>query len=262
MNPVPSTPEEQNRATLDAWNTNTALWSQHMGEGNRWHRELLEPALMDLLDPLEGRRVLDAACGNGQLARRMAERGAAVTAFDFSPAMIAEARALSGGFTIDYRIADATHESDLRNLGAEPLDAIVCGMGLMDMADIEPLIRTGFALLGSSGVFVFSVQHPCFNSRYATLFAERWDGGRRYGLRLEGYRTAAASWGEAVEGQPSLQLYFHRPLEELFSVFFAAGFVLDGLREPVFRPGAGKADQASFENLDIPPVLVARMRRT
>src|SRR5437870_2040480 len=49
--------------------------------------------LVALLKPQTGERILDLACGTGQLTPAFAAAGARVTAIDSSPAMIAAARA-------------------------------------------------------------------------------------------------------------------------------------------------------------------------
>ena len=62
--------------------------------------------LLDLLGDIAGRDVLDAACGEGFLARRLAARGARVVGLDLSPRLIAMARAKDPAGAIDYRVAD------------------------------------------------------------------------------------------------------------------------------------------------------------
>lgn len=57
-------------------------------EGSNWHRALLHPALLKVLGPLAGRRVLDVGCGNGSLARQ----GAQVPGVDASPSIIVRAQ--------------------------------------------------------------------------------------------------------------------------------------------------------------------------
>jgi SAM-dependent methyltransferase len=49
-------------------------------------------ALLDALEPLSGRRLLDAGCGAGLVARKAAERGAAVTGLDASDGLLDVAR--------------------------------------------------------------------------------------------------------------------------------------------------------------------------
>ncbi len=62
-------------------------------------------ALLDLLDPQPGERILDLGCGTGDLARAIADRGAGVVGVDASAAMVASARERFPG--LDFRQADA-----------------------------------------------------------------------------------------------------------------------------------------------------------
>lgn len=52
----------------------------------------LLPPLLELLGDTTGRRVLDAGCGEGYLARVLAARGARATGIDLSPRLIEMAR--------------------------------------------------------------------------------------------------------------------------------------------------------------------------
>jgi len=65
-------------------------------------------AVLDTLGPLEGKRVLDAGCGDGAYALEAARRGAAVTGVDLSEDMLAAARKKSAdrGIAVDWRQAD------------------------------------------------------------------------------------------------------------------------------------------------------------
>lgn len=62
-------------------------------------------ALVDLLDPQAGERILDLGCGTGDIAATIAERDAQVVGVDASPAMIESARARFPA--LDFRVADA-----------------------------------------------------------------------------------------------------------------------------------------------------------
>src|SRR6185503_6907102 len=50
------------------------------------------PAMLALLPPLDGLRILDAGCGSGWYAERLIERGAQLDAIDSSAAMVDYAR--------------------------------------------------------------------------------------------------------------------------------------------------------------------------
>ena len=263
-------PKDDIEKVRDAWEKNAAWWDDHIGaEGNTFHRELIAPAQLRLLDLGSGERVLDIACGNGQFAREMARNGASVIAFDFSATFIERAQQHSEteGITgIDYRVADATEEQQLRSLGDRDFDAAVCTMALMDIPLIEPLLATLPSLLKPGGRFVFSVMHPCFNSMGAPLLAEEdaRDGKlvTKYAVKVVSYLDVPAQRGVGIVGQPEPHIYFHRPLHELLGACFQAGFVMDGIEEPAFSPEAKPDGSLGWRNYSqIPPVLVVRRVR-
>ena len=74
------------------WDANALWWDDRIGDGNDFQTLLIEPATERLLDVGAGDTILDAACGAGRFARRMAELGARVVAFDHSAEFIARAR--------------------------------------------------------------------------------------------------------------------------------------------------------------------------
>ena len=96
-----------------------------------------------------GAKVLDIACGTGLTTRRLAALGAKVVAVDFAEQMIAHARARTNQHSdrIEYHVLDATNESALLELGSSQFDAAVSAMALMDMAEIDPLMRALAKLL-------------------------------------------------------------------------------------------------------------------
>ena len=85
--------------------------------GDGWDLRQPSPPLVEFLDgtPLAPGRVAVPGCGRGHDARHLTRRGHAVVGFDFSPAAIAEARALAGS----DRVAAEFVERDIFSL---PLD--------------------------------------------------------------------------------------------------------------------------------------------
>jgi len=248
------------------WDTNAEWWDDRIGDGNQFQIELIEPATERLLGAVAGETVLDIGCGAGRFARRMAELGAYVVAFDFSERFIARAKKRTPSKTksIEYHVTDATDREQLVALGKRRFDAAVVTMALMDMAAIEPLMSALRELLKPGGRFIFSVVHPCFDSSHTCKFAEQVivDGRvtTRRGVMVRGYLTPTASKAEGIVGQPEPQHYFHRPLSMLFNAGFREGFVVDGLEEPAFQTGLEDAAAVWWRHPDIPPVLVVRMR--
>lgn len=253
----------------ELWNQKSHFWDALFGdEGNEFHRRLVEPSVLGLLDLQGGESVLDVCCGNGVLTRRLAQLGASVTAFDFSQDMLrlAEKRGAPSVGAIEYLLMDATDEAAMRELGARRFDAVVCSMALMDIPAIEPLFRAAAALLRADGRFVFATMHPAFNSNNPIFMREKEDRDgvvkERLGLKLRAYLDLPPVKGSGAPGEPAPHYYYHRTLSELLGSAFAAGFVLDGLLEPAFA-AEDKAQSQSLswnEFTQFPPVLSGRLR--
>jgi 2-polyprenyl-3-methyl-5-hydroxy-6-metoxy-1,4-benzoquinol methylase len=256
-----------NQEVRDIWDQNALFWDARMGEGNTFHKTLIEPTQERLLNVSPGQRILDIACGNGQFARRLSSLGAYVLGVDISERMIerARSRTTEPGDRVEFRILDCARADTLMSLGENCFDAAVCTMALMDMAAIDPLFSALAKLLKPGGCLVFSVLHPCFNSGHIMQVMEREDvAGRivdQYSVRVSDYIHPLTHQGVAMVGQPVPQYYFHRPISLLLKPAFEAGFMLDGLAEPVYPPQP-EAEEHLFEHVysAIPPALVARLR--
>lgn len=251
-----------------AWNANAATWDEARAHGIAFQDVLIEPAMLRLLPPVAERAIVDAGCGNGHFARRLADLGARVTAFDFADELIARARARSATYSdrIAYHVIDATDAAQLARLPDGAFDVVTSTGVLMTMTEIELLIVAAHRWLKPDGLFVFSVSHPCFNTDKTALMAEsiqdppgEWRTIRS--VKVWGYKSVVPTRSGNVKGQALLQVYVDRPLEALLGAFFSNGFVMDGVDEPAF-PEDTAAPQLDWRGMsEIPGVFAARMRR-
>ncbi len=220
---------------LSAWETNAEFWDTYMGdESNYFHRDLVRPHTEELLHVHPGDLILDIACGNGNFSQRLAERGATVVAFDYSPNMIdlAKKRRANVLDRVDFRVCDATAYDELLTLRQEkPFDKAVANMAVMDISDIEPLFQAMYDMLKKGGFFVFATHHPCFT------------------YPNDDYFTDQTYLGEAVQGQPVQQNYYHRSMQEILNMAFRHGFILNGFYE------------VPFPEQKIPILMIARLRK-
>ena len=253
----------------DLWNNKAKFWDNLQGDaGNEFHRSLVSPSVENLLDLQAGESVLDIGCGNGVLARRLAELGGKVTAVDFSSEMIelASARQQASGEPIHYAEVDATDEEALLALGIGQFDAITCTMTLMDIPTIAPLYRAVAQLLTENGRFVFSTMHPAFNSNNPIFVMERGDVNGQlytyYSLKISDYLDVPPMKGAGAADEPNPHYYYHRPMGELLGTAFESGLVLDGMDEPAFpRINTDRKKGVGWDTLwQIPPVLSCRLR--
>jgi len=93
---------ENRNASNERTDWNASLYDGKLGFVSQRGTDLLH-----LLQPRAGEIVLDVGCGTGDLAKRIAESGAAVVGIDASPAMIEAAKAKYPGPGLDFRVARA-----------------------------------------------------------------------------------------------------------------------------------------------------------
>jgi SAM-dependent methyltransferase len=139
-------------------------------------------ALLDLTGAVDGKRVLDLACGHGLVARELVRRGAQVVGLDVSRLLLEQARRIdpAAALHLEYVHGDAAAAGVLS--GAR-FDTIVCNFGLSDIDDLDGAIGNVARLLVPGGRFVFSILHPCFGGASdvsgswpadSTYYDERW----------------------------------------------------------------------------------------
>ncbi|MBN2043588.1 MAG: class I SAM-dependent methyltransferase [Anaerolineales bacterium] len=258
---------QRNDQAREQWDQKAEFWDNLHGDGgNRFHRELVSPAVEHLLAIKPGEQILDIACGSGVMARRMAALGANVTAVDFSPELIARAQARKQvrGNPVQYQVVDATDEQTLAHLGEGRFAAVTCTMALMDMPVVAPLYRAIARLLKPDGRFVFATSHPAFNSNNPIFLTEVEDQDGRLiqanYLKISAYLNIPPALAVGADGEPSPHHYYHRPLSELLGEAFKAGLVLDALEEPAFSPDADARPLSWSSYPQIPPILAGRFK--
>jgi SAM-dependent methyltransferase len=99
---------------------------------------------------LRGGRLADVGCGSGEITRELASRGYAVTASDFSPAMVEATRELCAGLPVTVEIRDA------RELELAPgaFDIVHCSWVLHWLDDIDHALKEMAAAVGPGGALV------------------------------------------------------------------------------------------------------------
>ena len=175
-------------------------------------------------DGLAGQRVLDLACGHGQLSRHLARLGAQVTGVDISTALLGRAAGLdrTEPLGIRYLTGDVCHTSWW---DGAVFDGVVCHMALMDIDDLEGALRTARAVVAPTGWFSFSLFHPCYPGG--------WDGSPT-GLPSwpPGGYAQQARWttnGDGVRGRVGAN---HRMLSTYLNAVLRAGFEFEVFYEP------------------------------
>lgn len=210
----PDTADAPGRADYDDF---AAAYARQNDQGlfNAWYER---PEMLRLAADVQGQRVLDAGCGHGPLFDALRARGATVSGFDLSPAMVALARERLG-VDADVRVAD---------LGAplpypdDEFDVVVISLALHYVEDWAPTLREFRRVLRPGGRLLVAIIHPfvfafCHQDKdyfALTRYSEDYD----------------------FDGATAVMTFWHRPLQDVMSAFLDAGLLMTSVTEPEVSP--------------------------
>lgn len=124
----------------------------------------IEP-LLEVTRVAPGRRVLDVACGPGQLSAAAARRGASVHGLDFSAAMVRIARDANPGVVVTEGDAERMPFAD------DQYDAVVSSFGLHHVPRPDMALAECRRVLGPGGIVGFTVWAiPAENIAWKLIF--------------------------------------------------------------------------------------------
>lgn len=203
-------------------------------EGDLWHRALINPTVLRVLGDVAGKRVLDLACGNGALSRRLARGGARVTGVDGAEGMLIRAREREARepLGIVYHLADA---ACLTPISGAAFDIVVCNMALMDIADAKGAVREASRVLRPGGRLVASIVHPCFEQGdHSAWVVETTGPATQVSRKVGRYREPFEStfFWRVGPGELWHTRWYHRPLSWYVRALSAAGLAVTALEEP------------------------------
>lgn len=123
-----------------------------------------QPHVDALLGKVRGLRIADIGCGTGRHTVRLLERGAAVTAIDFSSQMLDRARAKinrmidgAAGGMVDFVQHDLGHPLPLRD---HMFDRVLCGLVLDHIPNLALAFAEFKRICKPDGFIVVSIMHP------------------------------------------------------------------------------------------------------
>lgn len=185
-------------AVVDAMPTTEAYgsWAESYDEPGNQLVELEQPVVREIIDGLPVGLALDAACGTGRHSAYLSSRGHTVIGVDSSPAMLERARAkVPGG---EFHVADLQELP----LPDDHVDLVVCGLALMHVPELEPVLAEFVRVLRPGGSLVISDRRNLIGRVGLPVVEERHDGSFGYmpswGRRTSEYLAAALPLGLRV----------------------------------------------------------------
>ncbi|MDP3487535.1 MAG: class I SAM-dependent methyltransferase [Bacillota bacterium] len=249
-------------------------------EGSEYHRKVIIPGVLRMLElnkiDADRPQMLDLACGQGVLCRRLAEEGCEVTGVDAAAPLLeaAKKRNVQDRLAIKYTLADVTelladNGTPAYGLRAGTSDAVTIVLSIQNITPLSPVWEACHALLKPGGKLIVVMMHPCF--RVPKQSDWLWDEASFTQLRAIRHYLGGADVeiqthpGHAAHGQDdSTTTHFHRPLQAYVNTMGNAGLYIDNIQEWTSH----KTDQAGpkKEAMDrarkeIPLFLALRARK-
>lgn len=250
--------------SVQTWEDIAEWWDDAIGDGDIFHTTLVFPEMIKALQLFPKCKVLDLACGNGALSRKISLQGADVIGIDVSQTFIkkAQERALKQRLNIIYLQCDLTNFSSLNQTLAQYggfFDKVICSMALHDISNIAPMIATLSQILQKDGAIVISIPHPCFNSGKLKFITE--PDQKELGVFRNHYLSNQTSTIKAKSGQPLPHINYHRSLSTLLTSFFEYGYKLTYCAEPSMQNLSEHSDFFWSKLPEIPPVMILRFSK-
>ena len=187
---------------------------------------LYREKFFDIL-PMAPGRLLELGCGEGRVARDLADRGYEVTGLDVAPTLVDAARAEDPRSTFVVGDAAAAPFDD------GSFDVVVSYNSLIDLRDMRRVVAEAGRVLRAGGHFCACVPHPFSDA------GEFASDDPEAPFVVDGSYLAESDY-ELVSDRDGIRFRFacrRYPLESYARALEDAGLVIEALREPPL-PGA------------------------
>ncbi|OFW55044.1 MAG: hypothetical protein A2V75_02870 [Actinobacteria bacterium RBG_16_70_17] len=206
------------------------------------------PLALGVLDPVPGRLYLELGCGEGEVMRAVAGRGARVLGCDLSERLAR--RAAAAGPVAVCRLPD------LSWVRAGSLDGACAVLVLEHLEEPEPLFAEAARIVRPGGVLALVSNHPAYTAPGSGPLVDPEDGEVLW--RWGPYMEEGSSEEPAGEGSV---VFHHRSLGVLLTAAASAGWCLERLVEHGVGEERAAEDSLLAAQRQIPRLLAVRWVR-
>jgi 2-polyprenyl-3-methyl-5-hydroxy-6-metoxy-1,4-benzoquinol methylase len=212
---------------LESWAANAEAWKKTI-EGNEIESRKLvtNQAILETILEYKPRNILDIGCGEGWLTRMLRRNGVQSFGVDAIEALITYAIQQDGPY---YTVGTYHDIAKGLVLNEQHFENAVINFALIDKEETEMLIHHLPHLLQSEGFVFIQTLHP-------PMVIEE-------GQYVTGWKEG--SWNGMKQQFVKPYKWYFRTITDWIKLFFEAGFVIQGIREPL-HPQTGKPASIIF----------------
>lgn len=230
-----------------SWNQEAAWYQKLVGnKGHYYHRHIVLPGVLRLLQVQPSDTVLDLGCGQGIFAYALPPVKA-YFGIDAAPNLIKFARQNIHKQGYEFCLADLT-QPFVGQHTQHAFQKAVMILSLQNMKDLLQPLQTAAQLLVTNGQLVIVLNHPCFRIPRQSA----WEVNEKSKQQFRAIYRYLSSMEIPIEMHPSngpasVTWSFHHPLQDYFQALQQAGFAVVNVEEWASdRESVGKA--AKMEN--------------
>lgn len=229
------------------WGNVAESYDKYLTSDKNYHSEVVLPNLLRVITSkndikeseqfLKGKKVLDIACGQGQLASEFAYSGSNVEAFDAGEGLIkiAKENAKRDKLNINYKVLNA--EEFAKEYYDKKFDIITCVLAIQNIENVKKVLDNIKLVSNENTKIYFVINHPSFRiPKYSEWVYDMKDGKDVQFRRVEKYMSEDKikmdmTPGVKKEIEKEFTYSYHRPLQYYFKLFGNNGFAVTRLEE-------------------------------
>lgn len=227
-----------------SWNKEGKWYGEIVGEkGHYFHRTVVIPRSLKLLNLKKDSSLLDVACGQGVMARAI-QASVRYTGVDAAPKLISDAKKMDTNKTHKYLISDVTEIIPTK----EEFDHACIILALQNIKEPEKTIGLVSEKINKGGKLLIVLNHPSFRIPRQSGW-ETDKGNKMQYRRVNRYMSPLEIPINMHPGQENSNFTwsFHRPLEDYSNMLYYNGFLIEKIEEWTSeKTSHGKA--ATMEN--------------
>jgi ubiquinone/menaquinone biosynthesis C-methylase UbiE len=218
--------------------------------------EVLEqPAFMNLVPDLKGKRVLDLGCGFGENCKTYENMGASeVVGLDISEKMLAIAKDKFSSDRIKY-----IHSSlEDMNFDENSFDVILSSLTFHYVKDLNELIRRLSKYITKDGILLFSIEHPIATAKIVKQGWVKDESGNKDHWVMDNYQDEGLRHHKWVLDDV---IKYHRTISTTLNTLIENGFNILKVDEPAALESEELKKESLKEERRRPPFLIVKCRK-
>lgn len=232
----PTHKKKHTEETNTSWGGVASWYNDHLEKGDdTYHKKVILPNLLRIIDTVKGKHILDLACGQGYFALALEQAGAFVTGVDISKELIAQAEANQKDEKNPSKkvLYCATPSNDLYMIKDNSQDIVVCVLALQNIEDIDGTFKEVKRVLKKEGRFIAIINHPSFRNPRETHWGYDEHTHAQY-RRVDAYLSESKVKMDMTPGSKDNKKFtvsFHRPLQFWSKRLYKHKFLISRMEE-------------------------------